>query len=59
MAALHLATFAGPDRTEIARLLLSHGADATLRDADGRTPLDWADKQNPRIAALIRASGKR
>jgi ankyrin repeat protein len=52
---LHLTTFPSPDRSEIARLLLEHGGDPTLRDAGGRTALDYADERHLGIATLIRA----
>ena len=51
---LHFAGFAGPDRSESARLLLRHGADATLRNNPGRTPLDIAADYNPGVAQVIR-----
>ena len=54
MTALHFAAHSGPDRSEIARLLLRHGADPTLRDAHGRTPLDSAADYNPGVAKVLR-----
>ena len=31
-----------PPRNDITRLLLRYGANAQLKDQNGRTPLDWA-----------------
>lgn len=42
---------AANEREEIARLLLSKGADATRADNDGRTPLSWA-AENKNAAVL-------
>lgn len=53
--ALHMAALDG-DVTD-AQLLLEHGADPTIRDASGRTPLDWAREQaakHPSVTAHAR-----
>jgi ankyrin repeat protein len=42
LSALHVAAWGG--KTEVARLLLQHGADITLREKRYiATPLDWAE----------------
>jgi len=46
---LHAA--AGRDRLEIARLLLARGANRSLKDKDGKRPLDYA--RSPEMRALL------
>ena len=41
---LHIAAIWG--RKEALNLLLEHGANATIPDADGRTALDWAREES-------------
>ena len=41
------------DRIEIVRMLLAAGADPTLPDRKGETPLDVARMRNPEIAELL------
>ena len=41
---LHIAAIWG--RREALNLLLEHGADATIPDADGKTALDWAREES-------------
>lgn len=48
----------GAAHTEIARLLLAHGAEAQLADAQGMTPLAHAEQRGQRaIAQLLRQAG--
>jgi len=45
-------------RADMTRLLLEHGADASVRDARGDTPLDWAIRLRPTLAEqLLRQYG--
>jgi ankyrin repeat protein len=55
---LHLA--AGNGHKAVVELLLSHGADFTLRDHSNLTALDWAlEGKQAEIAELLRAKGAR
>jgi uncharacterized protein len=50
----------GPRHTEIVRLLLAHGANPSLPDRDGVTPLTHATQRGQdAVAALLRAAGAR
>jgi ankyrin repeat protein len=44
----------------VVRLLLGTGADPTLADSKGRTPLDWASMndphRNPAVVAILQAA---
>lgn len=42
-------------RSEIVKLLLEHGADSEQKDAQGRTPLDWAVEKG--TSAIVRLLG--
>lgn len=55
-SALHEAAKAG--RLEVVRLLIDHGADATLKNGDGRTPLELAiSAGHEEVAAVLRSEG--
>lgn len=55
-AALHEAVKAGL-RDDVIALLLRHGADPTLKNADGKTPIDFASaNKNRRVLELLRRS---
>jgi hypothetical protein len=41
----------------VARVLLDHGADPTIRDNEGRTPLDYGSHCEEIIEELRRRSG--
>ena len=46
---------AGEGQTEVVKVLLNSGADPTLKDADGDTALDFAQKRNQRaVVELLR-----
>ena len=48
--------FGCEDEGAIARLLLAAGADTSLRDATGRSALDWAQEEGlAAVASLVRA----
>jgi len=53
----------GPDekyQIELAELMLAHGADPTIKDVDGRTPVDVAQKEeNPELAAFLRKAAEK
>lgn len=50
----------GPAHTDIVRLLIRHGANTGLADAQGITPLAHADRRGQRaIAELLRKAGAR
>jgi len=55
MTALHLAT--GLGYTHLARILLDHGADKTIRDDDGRIPYDIAQEANAvKLLSILRTN---
>ena len=39
--------------TDAIRLLLQNGASTTIKDDEGRTPIDWARKKNHQEAVLL------
>lgn len=54
LSIVHVATASG--HTEILELLLKQGANARVKDANGRTPLDWAeDEFEDSCAAILKA----
>ena len=56
LSALAIASFHG--HAEVARLLLEAGADPTISDKDGDTPLSWARRrEHPACVALLEVRG--
>ena len=43
---------------EVAALLLAHGADPDLKNSEGRTPADFAEGTNPKLAAFLRKASE-
>jgi hypothetical protein len=49
----------GPAQQETIRILIAHGADVTIADADGVTPMDHARQRGfSEIAAILAGAGR-
>lgn len=54
----HLHAAVWGNRIEVVKMLLTAGADPTIADVKGQTPLDVARAQNPEIAKLLEQAAK-